>query len=83
MTKNQHSTFQADSVDSFLKIVLDQLKTAFIFRGQAKEFDESGQEWKLLPAIFRIPRKRGPISLVPFEIYEKSLFEVKGDVVSE
>ena len=29
----------------------------------------------MLPAIFRIPRIRGPVSLLPFEIYEKNLFE--------
>jgi hypothetical protein len=72
----QNNTFQADSVDAFLKVVLNDLEQGFIFRGQPCELGEDGQEWKLLPAILRIPHiVNSHVDLLPFEVYEKDLFE--------
>ncbi|MBW2596909.1 MAG: FRG domain-containing protein [Deltaproteobacteria bacterium] len=67
--------YQVDSVDSCLRVIFDDLEAKFIYRGQACEFEKNGKEWKLEPAIFRIPRTKGPVSLLPFELYEKKLFE--------
>ena len=44
MAEYQHRTFKAHSVDSFLKVVLNDLEPGFVCRGQTSEFGENGQE---------------------------------------
>ncbi len=71
----QRRTYQADSVGSLLKVVLNDLDQGFIFRGHLCELGEDGQGWKLLPAILRIRHVAGSaVRLLPFEVYERNLF---------